>query len=151
MKERSAIPKLEEALNDKSLPVMRVAAQALLKMDNRKGIEKLKDFCEKVYREVGNGNFYNGIRHPNNARLLEEAQALSILADAGEVSVIPYIRTLLENKGIRSIKITCLRALIKLYEKDKTVVKDITSMLEDDNPQVRKEATEFLQKIEKNK
>jgi hypothetical protein len=138
-KERSAIPKLVEALNDKSFSVVLAASRALLKMDNRKGIQKLEGFCEKVSKEFEDGN-------RNNERLVDQSDALAVLADAGEVSAIPYLRKLLRSE-VWSLRLSSLRSLNKLYEKDKTVLKDIASMAEDDKPTIRKEALDFVQKI----
>jgi len=84
-KESSAIPKLEEALGDESYYVWLAAAESLLKMDNRKGMPVLQEFCAKVSKEVQNEQYRN---------LTHMLDASRVMADAGEVSVIPYLRQL---------------------------------------------------------
>ena len=73
-----------------------------------------------------------------------------VLAEAGEVSAIPYLKKLLtwdvdDSWGVR---ITALRSISKLYAKDPSVVTDISSMLNDKHTQIRAEAAEILQSLE---
>jgi len=143
-KELSAIPRLETALKDESLVVQCAATQALLKMGNRKGIKVLQEYCEKVSKEVENGDYRN---------LTNMLNASRVLADAGEVSAIPYLRQLAGYHGDYSwgIRLGAVRSLSKLHKKDVTVLEDIASMVEDEHPQIRKEASKILQRIEATK
>ena len=139
--EISAIPKMEEALGDESFYVWWAAAASLLKMDNRKGVPTLLEFCEKTSAEFDEGNYKNTVHLSDVAR---------VLAEAGEVSAIPYLRKLLtwdvaDSSGVR---ITALRSIGKLYAKEPSVVTDISSMLNDEHPQIRAEAAEILQSLE---
>ena len=136
-----AISKLEKLLDDKSIPVMIVASKALLKMDNRKGVKALEEFCEKASKEFEDGKY---------EKLVDHSDALRALADAGESSAIPYLRELLGHESW-SIRLAAVRSFSKLYEKNTTVLADIASMLEDNHPQIRKYTFESLQKIETNK
>ncbi len=140
-KESSAIPKLEEALGDESYYVWLAAAESLLKMDNRKGMPVLQEFCAKVSKEVQNEQYRN---------LTHMLDASRVMADAGEVSVIPYLRQLAAYHGEYSwgIRLSALRSLAKLHEKDASVLADIASMQNDEHPQVRKEAGEILERLE---
>ncbi len=138
-KETSAITRLEDALNDKSLYVQRAATTALLQMGNREGIPVLEEFCEKVSKEIEQGDYKN---------VVDQSDALSVLADAGEVSAIPYLRRLLKYEQSWGIRLTAVRSLSKLYEKDASVLTDIASMLDDEHPQIRTEASEILQRLQ---
>jgi len=140
-KEVSAIPKLEQTLSDESFPVRVAITQALLKMGNRKGIAVIEEFCAKASAEYDEGNYRNTVDLSDAAR---------VLAEAGEVSAIPYLKKLLtwdvdDSWGVR---ITAIRSLRKLYAKDPSVVTDISSMLNDKHPQIRAEAAEILQSLE---
>jgi HEAT repeat protein len=141
-KETSAIPQLEKALSDKSPGVQRGVTIALLKMGDRKGIPVLQEFVERASQEVGKGNDEN---------VVDQLDALVILADAGEVSAIPYLRKLLEYDRLWGVRIGALRSLMKLYEKDTSVLTDIASMQDDEHPQIRKEASRFLLRAESRK
>jgi len=143
MKETTAIPKLEAMLQDPAndINVRMDVVRALLKMDNRKGISVMVEFCEKASAEFDEGNYRN---------TPDLSDAARVLADAGEVSAIPYLRKLLtwdvdDSWGVR---ITAIRSLRKLYAKDPSVVTDISSMLNDKHPQIRSEAAEILQSLE---
>jgi len=140
-KDVSAIPKLEQVINDESFPVRVAVTQALLKMGNRKGIAVMEEFCEKASAEFNEGDYKNTVNFSDAAK---------VLADAGEVSAIPYLRKLLtwdwnDSWGVR---ITALRSISKLYVKDHSVMTDISSMLNDEHPQIRTEAAEILQSLE---
>ena len=138
--EMVAIPKLEESLSDESYYVWKAATMALLKMGNRGGIPILKEFCEKASAEFDEGNYKNTVHLSDVAK---------VLADAGEVSAIPYLKKLLtwhvaDSWGVR---ITAIRSISKLYAKEPSVITDISSMLNDDHPQIRAEAAEILQSL----
>jgi len=140
-KEVSAIPKLEQAVNDESFPVRAAVTQSLLKMGNRKGIPVMEEFCEKASAEFDEGNYRNTV---------DWSHAAKVLAEAGEVSAIPYLKKLLtwdwnDSWGVR---ITALRSISKLYGKEPSVVTDISSMLNDKHPQIRAEAAEILQSLQ---
>jgi len=137
-KERSAIPKLEAALQDESVNVRENVTEALLKMGNRKGIPVLQEFVEEVSNEIEQGNHKNEVH---------QSDALRVLADAGEASAIPHLRRLLEHQSwVRRLK--AMRALGNFYKKDTSVLTDIASMQNDEHPQVRKEAGEILERLE---
>ena len=136
--ELSAIARLEKALSDESLPVQRAATKALLKMGNRKGIKVLEDFCEKASREFEQGDHRNTVDMSDAAR---------VLADAGEVSATPYLRQLLGYHRSWGVRLTAVRSLRKLYEKEPAVLADIASALRDQHPQVRTEAFEILRDV----
>lgn len=140
-KELSAIPKLEKALSDESIIHRTVATRALLKMGNRKGIKVLEEFCEKASKEFDEGNYKNVVRL---------SDALTVLAEAGEVSAIPHLRKLLGYK-LWAARLTAVRSLSKFYKKEPAVLDDIASMLDDEHPQVRKYASDFVQRIQENK
>jgi len=137
----SAIPNIEEALNDESYYVKKAATRALLKMGNREGIKVLQKLCESYSKEVQDGNYKN---------LTHLSGATRVLADAGEVQVIPYLRQLANYHGDYSwsIRLGAMESLAKLYEKDASVLADIASMQNDEHPQVRKEAGEILERLE---
>lgn len=141
MKETAAIPKLEEMLQDPSINVKMDVVRALLKMGNRKGIPVMEEFCEKASAEFDKGNYRNTVDWSDAAR---------VLADAGEMSAIPYLKKLLtwDVNDSWGVRITALRSISKLYSKDPSVMSDISSMLNDKHPQIRAEAAEILQKIE---
>lgn len=132
----SAIPKIETLLDDKSNNVMMAASKALLKMNNRKGIKKLKEFCKKTSKGVEEGNYI---------ALSDHAHALRVLADAGESSAIPYLRKLMKHK-YWFIRHSAIHSFGRLYKKNPTVLTDISLMLKDDHPQVRKLAFGYLKK-----
>lgn len=136
--ELSAIPRLEKALSGESLPVQRAATKALLKMGNRKGIKVLADFCQKASREFEQGNHRNTV---------DMSDALRVLAEAGEVSAIPYLRQLLTYERSWGVRLTAVRSLRKLYEKEPGVLADIASALRDQHPQVRTEAFQILRRV----
>jgi len=138
-KEKSAIPRLEKALSDELIPVQIGVTMALLQMDNRKGIKVLLDFCEKASKEFEQGNY-------ENTSYMSMAINL-VLADAGEISAIPYLRQLLGYKDSWGVRLNAVRSLSKLYKKEPAVIKDIASMMEDEHPQVRREASEILHSI----
>ena len=138
-KERSAIPKLEAALRDESLNVREDVTKALLKMGNRKGIAVLQEYCEEVLKEVQNGNYGN---------ITDMLDASEILADAGEVSAVSYLRQLMKYPDSWGVRLIAVRSLSKLYEKDASVLTDIASMLDDEHPQIRTEASEILQRLQ---
>ena len=142
-KEVSAMEQMEEKLQDESFPVRLSAAQALLKMDNRKGISVLKDYSDSVSVEVEAGN---------HRRLVNFYDALRVLADAGEVSAIPHLRKLQKYSGSDKgwLRLGAVRSLGKLHSKDRSVGKDIESMLNDEDPLVRKTSAGILRKIEAN-
>lgn len=141
-KEVSAIPRLEAALHDESPNVQKATTLALLKMGNRKGIKTLEEFCEKASKQFDEGNY---------ELTVDLMDAAKVLADAGEVSAIPHLRKLLKYDESWGVRITAVRSLRKLYEKDAAVLTDIASMLDDEHPQIRKEASEFFQRIESSK
>lgn len=136
--ELSAIPRLEKALSGESLPVQRAATKALLKMGNRKGIKVLEDFCQKASREFEQGNHRNTV---------DMSDALRVIAEAGEVSAIPYLRQLLGYHRSWGVRLTAVRSLKKLYEKEPGVLADIASALRDQHPQVRTEAFQILRDV----
>jgi len=136
--ELSAIPRLEKALGDELLPVQRAATKALLKIGNRKGIKVLQDFCQKASREFEQGNHRNTV---------DMSDALQVLAEAGEVSAIPYLRLLVGYDRSWGVRVTAVRSLRKLYEKEPGVLADIASALRDQHPQVRTEAFEILRAV----
>jgi HEAT repeat protein len=138
-KETSAIPRLEEALNDKSPAVRRAATRALLKMGNRKGIPVLQEYVEGISQEIAEGNW----QHAS-----DQSSALRVLADAGEVSAIPHLRKLLKYDRSWGVRMGALRSLTELYEKDPSVSTDIAFMQNDEQPQIRKEASRFLQRTQ---
>jgi len=140
-KEVSAIPKLEKALADELFHVREAATKALIKMDNRKGIPVMEEFCEKALAEFDEDNYQNTVHLSDAAK---------VLAEAGEVSAIPYLKKLLtwEWNDSWGVRITALRSIRKLYAKDPSVVTDISSMLNDKHPQIRAEAAEILQSLE---
>jgi HEAT repeat protein len=137
-KERSAIPRLEESLGDKSIGVKIAATRALLKMGNRKGIKVLEDFCQKASGEFERGNHRNTV---------DMSDALRVLAEAGEISAIPYLRQLLGYDRSWGVRLTAVRSLRKLYEKEPAVLADIASALRDQHPQVRRETFEILRGV----
>ncbi len=137
-KERSAIPRLEESLGDKSIGVKIAAARALLQMGNRKGIKVMEDFCVKASKEFEQGNFRNTV---------DMSDALRVLAEAGEVSAIPYLRLLVGYDRSWGVRLTAVRSLRKLYEKEPAVLADIASALRDQHPQVRRETFEILRAV----
>lgn len=143
-KERSAIPRLEKALNDKSFVVREAATKALLQMGNRKGIPVLEDFCVKALKELENGD------HHNTMEMLDSAK---VLAEAGEVSAIPYLRQLLryDYKDSWGVRLIAMRSLEKLYEKEPVVLTDISSMANDKEAQVRRESAEIVKRIQSKK
>ncbi|MHC4109750.1 MAG: HEAT repeat domain-containing protein [Planctomycetota bacterium] len=141
-KEISAIPSLEAALQDESLNVQNAATVALLKMGNRKGIKVLEEFCEKASKEFDEGVYKNTVNY---------SDALTVLADAGEVSAVPHLRKLLGYQRSWGVRLTTLRSLNKLYKKEPAVLDDIASMLDDEHPHVRKYASDSIQRIEVNK
>lgn len=136
--ELSAIPRLEESLGDKSIGVKIAATKALLKMGNRKGIKILEDFCQKASREFEQGNHRNTV---------DMSDALRVLAEAGEVSAIPYLRQLLTYDRSWGVRLTAVRSLKMLYEKEPGVLVDIASALRDQHPQVRTEAFQILRRV----
>jgi len=138
----SAIPSLEAALHDESLNVQKAATVALLKMGNRKGIKVLVEFCERASKDFDEGYYKNTVDY---------SDALTVLADAGEVSAVPHLRKLLGYQRSWGVRLTTLRSLGKLYKKEPAVLYDISSMLDDEHPQVRKYASDFIQRIEVNK
>jgi hypothetical protein len=141
-KEISAIPSLEAMLHDESIPVRFAAITALLKMGNRKGIKVLEEFCQKASKEFDDGYYRNTVDY---------SDALTVLADAGEVSVVPHLRKLLGYQRSWGVRLSTLRSLGKLYKKEPAVLYDIASMLDDEHPQVRKYSSDFIQRIEGNK
>jgi len=141
-KDISAIPSLEAALHDESLNVQKAATVSLLKMGNRKGIKVLEEFCKKASKEFDEGYYKNTVDY---------SDALTVLADAGEVSAVPHLRKLLGYKRSWGVRLTTLRSLGKLYKKEPAALDDIASMLDDEHPQVRKYASDFIQRIEGNK
>ncbi len=140
-KELSALGQMEDKLQDKSFQVRLATTQALLKMDNRKGVAVLKEFSDVVSTEVEAGN------HKNLTYLHD---ALRVLADAGEVSAIPHLRKLQKHPGPNKkwLRLEIVRSLGKLHSKDSTVSKDIEYMLNDEDLHVRETAAKVLQKIE---
>jgi hypothetical protein len=138
----SAIPSLEAMLQDESIPVRNAVTTALLKMGNRKGIKVLDEFCEKASQEFDEGYYKNTVDY---------SHALAVLADAGEVSAVPHLRKLLGFQKSWGVRLKALRSLSKLYKKEPAVLDDIASMLDDEHPQIRKKASEFIQRIEVNK
>jgi HEAT repeat protein len=145
-KEVSAIPRLEAALHDESHNVQKAATEALLKMGNRKGIKVLESFCEKTSEEFDQRDGQH-----DGELAVDLIDAAKVLADAGEVSAIPHLRKLLGYDESWGVRIMALRSLSRLYEKDAAVLTDIASMQDDEHPQIRKEASEFLQRIESSK
>jgi len=145
-KELSAIPRLEEALSDESAHVQRAATTALLKMGNRKGIPVLEEFCEKASKEFDQRDGQH-----DGELAVDLMDAAKVLADAGEVSAIPHLRKSLGYHRSWGIRLKAVRSLSKLYKKDAAVLTDIASMQDDEHPQVRREASEILQRIEANK
>jgi hypothetical protein len=143
-KEFSAIPKLEQLLAHNSYYIKMAATESLLKMGNRKGIPIVKQMCEEYAEQVKEGDERN---------LTHLSSAVIVLADANEISAIPYLRKLAAYHGEYSwsIRLDALRSIAKLYEKDPSVLSDIASMENDENPQIRKEAKEILQRIEAKK
>jgi HEAT repeat protein len=137
-KEPSAIPRLEESLGDKSIGVKMAATRALLKMGNRKGIKILEDFCQKASREFEQANHRNTV---------DMSDALRVLAEAGEVSAIPYLRQLLGYHRSWGVRLTAVRSLKMLYEKEPGVLADVASALRDQHPQVRTEAFQILRRV----
>lgn len=137
-KEVSAIPRLEAALYDESLNTQLAATRALLNMGNRSGIKVMEEFCEKASKEFDRGDYRNTITYSNMARAL---------ADAGEVSAIAHHRRLLKFDRSRGVRISSLRALEKLYEKDTSVLADIAAMKNDENTQVRRNAENVLKRL----
>lgn len=136
--ELSAIPRLEKALTDEFPPVQIMVTMGLLKMGNRKGIKVLEGLCEKASKEFEQGNYKNTLYMSDAAR---------VLADAGEVSAIPYLRQLLQYKQSWGVRLTAVRSLKKLYEREPGVLSDIASALRDQHPQVRTEAFEILRNV----
>jgi len=136
--ELSAIPRLEKALSDEFPPVQRTVTVALLKMGNRKGIKVLEDFCKKASKEFEQGNYKN---------TSYMSDATRVLADAGEVSAIPYLRLLVGYDRSWGVRVTGVRSLRKLYEKEAGVLADIASGLRDEHPQVRRETFEILRAV----
>ena len=141
--ERSAIPRLVEALveaSDDEFPIVQIkVAEALLKMGNTEGVPVLLGLCEKASQEYEQGDYRN-----THSML----SATEVLADAGEVSAVPYLRMLITDERSWSLRLIAIRALSKLYEKQPSLLRDIASRLEDENPQIRREVTEILQRIE---
>jgi len=137
--ERSAIPRLERALNDEFVLVQAMVTKALLQMGNRKGVKVLEDFCEKASKEFEQGNY------KNTAYM---SQATRVLAEAGEVSAIPYLRQLLHYEQSWGTRLIAVRSLTKLYEKEPAVLTDIASKLQDENDQIRREVSEIMQNIQ---
>jgi len=140
--EFSAIPRLEEALSDEFPTTKTLITMALLKMGNRKGIKVLEDLCARISKEFEQGNYEN---------TLFMSDAAMVLAEAGELSAIPYLRQLLTYDRSWGTRLNAVRSLRKLYEKDPAVLTDIASMENDEHPQVRREASEILQRIDSNK
>ncbi len=140
-KEACAIPKLEEALNCRSICVRKAVTEALLNMGNRNGVPVLQEFIEKASEELQEGSYKNTI---------DMSYAASVLADANETAVIPYLRQLanIREENHWSTRLSALRSLAKLYEKDASVLADIASMQNDEHPQVRKEAAKILKRLE---
>ena len=140
--EFSAIPRLEEALSDE-FPLVRImATEALLKMGNRKGIKVLEDLCEEASKEFGHSNYQN---------TAYMSFATRVMAEAGEVSAIPYLRQLLTYDRSWGERLNALRSLKKLYEKDAAVLTDIASMQNDEHPQVRTEAADIIARLQSRK
>jgi HEAT repeat protein len=137
-----AIPALERALGDESDYVKIASAEALLKMGNKKGIPVMEKMCMNFSKEYEAGN-------RKNFSHLECAAA--VLASAGEASAIPYLRQLAAEPNVWSVRLYVLRSLSELAEKDPNVITDINRMKNDEHPQVRKEATKFMNKIEAKK
>lgn len=137
-KEVSAIPRLEAALYDESLNTQLAATRALLNMGNRSGIKVMEEFCEKASKEFDRGDYRNTITYSDMAR---------VLADAGEVSAIAHHRRLLKFDRSWGVRISSLRALEKLYEKDTSVLADIAAMKNDENTQVRRNAENILKRL----
>jgi len=134
----SAIPRLEEALSDEVPHVKIFVTMGLLKMGNRKGIKVLEDLCEKASQEFDQGNYEN---------TLYMSDATKVLAEAGEVSAIPYLRQLLQYRQSWGGRLNAVRSLKKLYEKEPAVLADIASALRDEHAQVRTEAFEILRAV----
>lgn len=142
-KEVSAIPRLEAALHDESLNMQIAATRALLNMGNRLGIKVMEDFCEKASKEFDRGEY--------NRNTLKYSDMAQVLADAGEVSAIAHLRRLLEFDQLSGVRMRSLRSLEKLYEKDPSVLADIATMKNDEDPQVRREAENILERLNKEK
>ena len=142
MNEVTTIPTLEKALGDESDYVKVAASQALLKMGNKKAIPVLEKMCVDYSKEYKAGNRKN---------LSHLQRAAAVLADAGEVSAIPYLRHIAADQNSWGCRITALRALSKLAGKDPNVIADISRMKNDENPQVREEAAAFVKKFEAKK
>jgi len=79
-KEACAIPKLEEALNCRSICVRKAVTEALLNMGNRNGVPVLQEFIEKASEELQEGSYKNTI---------DMSYAASVLADANESGAFP--------------------------------------------------------------
>jgi len=138
--ERWAIPRLVEALDDE-VPLVRIqVADALLKMDNSEGIPVLLAICEKASKEYEQGNYRN------RSDMMSAAQ---VLARAGEVSAIPYLRMLSTYEQSWGVRIKAVRSLATLYERQPSVLKDIASRMEDQDERVRKEATGIVDRVMK--
>jgi HEAT repeat protein len=139
--EVSAIARLEEALEDESVIVRTGATTALLKMGNRSGIKTLEEFCEQASQELEVGDERN---------VVNQLDALKVLADAGEVSAIPHLRKLLRNESW-GIRLSAVRSLSKLRTKDAAVLTDVALMAGDSHPQVREESSGILERIKANR
>jgi len=137
-KELSAIPRLEEALSDE-FPLMRIiVTRALLQIGDRRGIKVLEDLCQEASKEFEQGNYQN---------TSYMSFATGLLAEAGEVSAVPYLRQLLTYDRSWGARLNAVRSLKKLYEKEPAVLADIASALRDEHPQVRTEAFEILRDV----
>ena len=74
-----------------------------------------------------------------------------VVAEAGEVSAIPYLRQLLHYNRSWRVRITAVRSLNMLYEKEPAVLKDIASTVNNEHPQVSWEAEEIVKRIQAKK
>jgi hypothetical protein len=140
--EVNAMPALERALGDESDYVKIAAAEALLKMGNKKAIPVLEKICVEYSKEYEEGNLKN----------LSHLKCAAVdLAGAGEVSAIPYLRQIAADPNLWTNRLTALGAFSKLADKDPNVIIDINRMKNDENPQVQKEATVLMKMIEAKK
>ena len=137
-KERSAIPRLEKALQDESFYVVLGATEALLKMDNRKGVPVLLEVCRRACEDSRRDSFEDAVHMSDATRAL---------ARAGEVSAIPYLRRLLAHTSW-PLRLAAVRSLGQLSEKDPSVLTDLAAMRDDEQTQVRQKATELLEKAQ---
>ena len=73
------------------------------------------------------------------------------VAEAGEASTILYLRPLMHYNRSWGVWITAVRSLNMLYEKVPAVLKDITSTVNDEHPQVSRKAEEIVKLIQAKK